>query len=126
MPSDWRPHCPTQVSQAQKDGDFYTAANGDPIFNEGEKTLWVTSKDSYSKRRMTFQLAKVNKALGSVSQIVQNGNKVVFDGSGSYIEADDTKERMWLTERNGVYVLPLRIAPPGDPSGKKDFTWQGQ
>ena len=28
---------------------------------------------------MTFQVARVNEALGSVSQMVENGNKLVFD-----------------------------------------------
>ena len=33
-----------------------------------------------------ISVAKVNKALGSVSKMVRNGNRVVFDAMGSYIE----------------------------------------
>ena len=62
--------------------------------------------------QMTFQLAAVNKALGSVSQIVANGNQVVFDPMGSYIENVKTTEKLWLREHNGVYVLDVMIAPP--------------
>eukprot|EP00974_Lingulodinium_polyedra_P028227 2724474-Lingulodinium_polyedra.AAC.1 len=56
---------------------------------------------------MKFQVAPVNKPLGSVRRIVQQGNKVVFsdDGEGSYIEHRATGQRTALTERNGVYVL---------------------
>ena len=35
---------------------------------------------------MTFQVAQVNKALGSVHSIVHKGNRVVFDDEGLYIE----------------------------------------
>ena len=88
----------------------------------------VTSADGDSKRRMTFQLAKVNNALGSVSQIVRNGNKVVFGVNDSCLENTNTKERMWLNERNGVHVLPFKIAPPGhDPNNSKQgFAGQGR
>ena len=32
---------------------------------------------------MTFQVARVKKALGSVSQMVKDGNKLVFDQDSS-------------------------------------------
>ena len=49
----------------------------------------------------TFQVARVKKALGSVSQMVKNGNKLVFDqdSSGkdtSYIQNKRTNEKHWL------------------------------
>ena len=66
---------------------------------------------------MTFQVARVIKALGSVSQMVKNGNKLVFnqDSSGkdmSYIQNKRTNEKIWLRQENGVYVLDLMVAPP--------------
>ena len=78
-------------------------------------------------RAMTFQVAKVNKALGSVSQIVNNGNRVIFDPSGSYIENVFTNDRMWLRERNGVYVLDALVAPhdQGSDPGNQGFHRQG-
>ena len=62
---------------------------------------------------MTFQCADVHKALGSVSQIVRKGNRVVFDENGSYIQNKSTGELRWLEERNGIYVLPAFVAPCG-------------
>ena len=53
----------------------------------------------------------MNKALGSVSKIVNNGNRVVFDGDGSYIENKWSKDKLWLREDNGVYVLDMLVAP---------------
>ena len=66
---------------------------------------------------MTFQVARVKKALGSESQMVKNGNKLVFDQdcSGkdtSYIQNKRTNEKIWLPQENGVYVLDLMVAPP--------------
>ena len=62
---------------------------------------------------MTFQVAAVNKALGSVSKIVANGNRVVFAQDGSFIENEWSKDRLCLREDNGVYVLDMLVAPPG-------------
>ena len=73
---------------------------------------------------MTFQVAKVNKALGSVSKIVANGNRVIFDQRGSFIENTWTKDRIWLREDNGVYVLDMIVAPP-ENGWKSGFTRPG-
>ena len=59
----------------------------------------------------------VTKALGSVSRMVRNGIRVVFDvdewgDNCSYIDSKATGKRMWLRERNGVYVLDVMVAPP--------------
>ena len=46
------------------------------------------------------QVANVNKALGSVSKMVRNGNRRVFDTSRSYIENKMKKDILWLRERD--------------------------
>ena len=74
---------------------------------------------------MTFQVTDVTKALGSVSKFVANGNKVVFDGSGSFIENKRSRERLWMREENGVKVLDENVAPPDCHEKKKDFHRQG-
>ena len=61
---------------------------------------------------MAFQLAKVNKALGSVPQIIKTGHRVVFDEGGSYIQQKKSGDRMWLDETDGVFILPLPVGPP--------------
>ncbi len=67
---------------------------------------WIPTK-------MTFQVAKVNNIVGSVSQIVQRGNRAVFDAGGSYIQNLENGEKVWFRERNGVYVMDVWVAPPG-------------
>ena len=65
---------------------------------------------------MTFQVARVKKAMGSVSHMVKNGNKLVFnqESSGkdmSHIRSKRSNEKLWLRQENGVNVLDLRVAP---------------
>ena len=73
---------------------------------------------------MTFQVTDVTKALGSVSKIVANGNKVVFDGSVSFIENKRSRERLWMREDTGVCVLDVYESPPDDYD-RKGFHRQG-
>jgi hypothetical protein len=119
MPENWFPLHDIQESEGSKNGMFYTTADGTPVYNEGEKTLTLSTPDGGQARKMTFQVAKVNKALGSVSKIVANENRVIFDPHGSYIENVWTKDKLWMREDNGVYVLDMLVAPPGgeDESG---------
>ena len=76
-------------------------ADGSTVENEGEKTFVMSTP--------TFLVAYVNKALGSVSRMVRNENRVVFDTSGSYIE----NKILWLREKDGVYVVAMMVAPVG-------------
>ena len=73
--------------------------------------MWTS--DGAQLRKVTFQVANVNKALGSVSKMVRNGNRVVFDTSGSHIENKMTKDILWLQELDGVHVVGMMVAPPG-------------
>ena len=63
---------------------------------------------------MTFQCADVTKALGSVSKICSNGNRVVFDDDGSYIENKQSGEILWMKQVGGLYTLDVEIAPPSE------------
>ena len=132
MPTAWCEGHELVESPGSKANEFYSTADGTTIYNKGEKKLTISTLDG-SLRSMTFQCAGVNKALGSVSQIVKNGNTVVFSPTGSYIENLDTKEKLWLRERGGVYVLDVLVAPP-ETKGKetqkggwddRDFTRRG-
>ena len=118
MPSSWFPNHKLHESEGSKNGAVYTAANGGQLENEGERRLYLATVQGDMLRKMDFQVTNVTKALGSVSRMVKNGNKVIFDvdekgNNHSYIEKKDTGERLWLRERNGVYVLDVMVAPPG-------------
>ena len=95
-PRTWFPNHKKVESEGSKRGVFHTTADGSTVENEGKKTPLMSMSDG-------FQVANVNKALGSVSKMVRNGNRVVFDTSGSYIENKMTNDVLWLRVRDGVF-----------------------
>ena len=56
---------------------------------------------------MRFLDADVKRPLGAVSAIVDEGNDVIFSAKGSYIENCETKERIPMIRKNGVFVIQL-------------------
>ena len=58
---------------------------------------------------MVASVTDVEDALLSVSKIVQAGNRVVFDASGSYIEHKLTGEVTPLVKRRGLYMLKMWV-----------------
>ena len=138
LPSSWFKTHKTIETDASRAGVYYTTANGIKVYNEGEKTLTMCHFEGSQKRDMTFQVADVNKALGSANKIVRNGNRIVMDlddegDDYSYIESKSSGERLWLREREGVYVLDMLIAPAppaqdGQTSAPPDpgFTGRGR
>ena len=125
LPTDWFTGHELKETEESRGGQFYVCAGRREIPNYSERTLTLSTLDWSSVRNMTFQVTDVTKALGSVSKIVANGNKVVFDESGSFIENKRSRERLWMREENGVYVLDVYVAPPDSHEKKKDFHRQG-
>ena len=80
----------------------------------GEKLVSVMTKEG-ATRDMNFAVCSVTKALGSVSQMCRAGNRVVFNPpwshEGSHIEREETGERLWLDEQEGLYVLQVKVVP---------------
>ena len=57
---------------------------------------------------MKFLDADVKKPLGSVSAMEDEGNTVVFSRKwGSYVENDETGERIPMVRKAGTYVMVL-------------------
>ena len=80
-----------------------------------------------------MQVCDVNQGLLSVSKAVAAGNRVVFnppwDPEGSYIENENTGERLWLEEQGGLYVLHAKVAPQDKQTSsiyamQTGFQWQ--
>ena len=78
IPRRWFPNLKAVESEGSKRGVFYTTAEGSLVDNEGEKTLIMTTAEGARLRKVTFQVAGVNKALGSVSKMVRSGNRLVL------------------------------------------------
>ena len=112
IPRGWLPQVTVTESEGSKAGLHYVAANGAKIANEGEQKVQFTTAEGHAAG-MTFQVANVNKPLGSVKKICNKGHRVVFDNDGSYIENKRTGAIMMLTEESGVYTLDAWTAPAG-------------
>ena len=67
-----------RASASSNRGVHYVAANGGRIPNEGEFDFEFSIQEGHEES-MIFQIAEVNKALGAVSYLVDNGYKVIFD-----------------------------------------------
>ena len=104
-----------RTGNAEKRGMEYEVADGTRIQNQGEKNFFGTIEEGVD-RCITAQVCDVNKGLLSVGRMVGLGHKVVFDRTGSYIEDCKTKERMWMKEDRGLYMLKLWIKTPSSRS----------
>ena len=102
--------------KSYRNGRMYECANGIRIPNMGEKRFLGVTQEGLGSI-VKGQVCDINKCLLSVSKMVEKGNRVVFDQGGSYIEDRQTKEKMYLEERRGLYVLKLWTKP----AGKQDF-----
>ena len=71
--------------------------------------MFVATGENGVKRKMTAQVCDVNKALLSVRKMVQAGHSIVFSKNGSYVEDDETRERLYLQEKGGMYMLKLWV-----------------
>jgi hypothetical protein len=78
------------------------------IGDEEEIFIGDMTAENKKKMKIKFQVADVKKPLMAVKRIVQNGNRVVFAESGSYIINDQTGDKLKLRE-NGRGSLLTRL-----------------
>ena len=98
----------TVEGEAFKRGVEYEVASGTTIQNLGEK-CFVAIAEEGQRRKMCAQVCAVNKALLSVSRMVQAGNRVVFEQSGSYVEDLHSGDKMYMYEKGGMYMLKMWV-----------------
>ena len=114
LPKSWCQHVKLWETAESKSGQGFHAANGHEIPNLGRKQVTLMTKDG-AIRDMKFEVCDVTRALGSVSQMCKAGHKVVFnppwDQSGSYIQHFEIGQKPRLTEKDGIYLVDMRVAP---------------
>ena len=84
-------------------------ADGSEIPNVGERTFPGFTEEG-GQRGVTAQDCAVNNTLMSVSKVAAQGNKVVFDDDGSYIEDKVSGERTWMKQAGGMYMLKMWVS----------------
>ena len=135
IPSDWLKMFPMTESEGSRRKQTYTAAakGGQPIVNEGQKTIdFIT--DAGKRKKMVCQVADVNKILASVALICDKGNHVLFRSDGGDIINLKTGVKTPFRRHGNVYVLDAWVrnpawkgeATPDSPSPELlGFTRQG-
>ena len=118
-PADMAPWIPMLVSSGSKRGHTYICACGEKLPNLGQKQLKLWTNEG-KLAVATFQCADVTRLLCSVSKICDQGNRVVFEGQGGFIESP-TGARTSFKRENNVYVLEMHAKEPGDQ--RSDFAW---
>ena len=72
MPSDWCNYVSSLRAPQADAGEYFRAANGKKIFNEGQKFVSMMTKEGVM-RDMRFTVCAVTKVLRSVSQMCKAG-----------------------------------------------------
>ena len=77
---------------------------------------------------MPIQVADVGKVLGSVREMVNHGNRVVFDKdpngrSPSYLECKATGVKTAIQERGGTFQFDIKV-PKGKGGGVEEVRSQ--
>ena len=112
-------------SPASRAGVCYIAANNGKIPNEGEVELNFTTEGGHYEM-LVMQIAEVNKALGSVSYMIDQGFKVIFDKDletgkdlSVMIHKATGRTTRFRRDRN-VWVLDAYVNGDGDVTSNSD------
>ena len=113
IPSNWLKMFPLVESEGSRNGQTYKAAakGGKPIVNEGEKVVDFLTMEGV-KKRMTCQVAGVNKILASIAGICDKGNHVLFRADGGDIIHLKTKKKTPFRRHGNIYVLDAWVENP--------------
>ncbi len=110
-------HVPIKPTEMSSRGAYYEAANGSPIWNEGEKDVKGES-EAGTNLELTFQVAGVKGPIGSVRKVCKAGNLVIFDEDEGVIvnkktgiktpftvnEKGISAFRMWVRKNQGFQM----------------------
>ena len=92
-----------------KKGVRCEVANGSQIPNLGERQFLGIPEEG-GRRGVVAQICAANKNVMSVSKVAKQGNRIVFDDDGSYIEDKSSGERIWMHKVDGMYMLKMWVS----------------
>ena len=105
-------------SPGSRAGVHYVAANNGRIKNEGEIDVEFNTSEG-NDESLTMQIAEVNKALASVSYLVDRGYRVVFDKNkdgndiSMMLHKASNKATRFRRDRN-IWVLDVFVGKNSD------------
>ena len=110
MPMGWLTWLVVVASAGSRRGLHYVAASGTRIPNLGQQAVrFLTESGTWTT--WTFQVAAINKPLVSVSKLVDDGWKVVFDEEASFIKHKKTGRTIDIKRERGVFVVDVFVEP---------------
>jgi hypothetical protein len=86
----------------------YIMPNGEIVENDGEKHLKVKTAEG-EKFIVRTQLTDVRKPLMSVSKVCDEGNRVIFEENGGFIENKKSGQRTNFLREGNVSVLEMDL-----------------
>ena len=119
---DHFPDYPSEESPGSRRGQHFTSATGEEVPNEGQKVIPVVTEEGRNKK-VTWQLAEVQKPLTAVGKICDNDAICVFGKRGGFIRDMANGEMTKFNRKNGIYVLKMWMR---SQNGSKDFRGQGE
>ena len=113
MPSDWLTMLALAESEGSKACQTYVAAakDGKPIKNKCQRTINFFTLEG-ERKRLTCQVAGVNKIIASLAMICDNGNEVLFKDTGGDIINIAAGKRTAFRRLGNIYVLDAWIPCP--------------
>lgn len=124
QPANMVPWVPMVESEGSRRGQTYTSAGGERLPNLGEKKLSVLTPDG-RPASARYQCADVTRALSAVSQMCDQGNRVVFEQHGGYLENLHDGTQTHFKRVNNVYIMELYVEKPCE-AAEAGFTWPSQ
>jgi hypothetical protein len=112
-PPDWAPEFKVRLCAPGEQQTFVNASGGD-IEHYGEKRVALLAGERGDKViGLPFQACNVKRPLAAVRRICEKGNIVQFGPSDAdnFIMNVSTKEKVWLKQERGQYVMEASLAP---------------
>ena len=113
MPLGWIAWIIVVASLGSLRGLHYVSASGNRLPNMGEQKVRFLTKDGVWAT-LLFQIAGINKPLVSVSKLIDEGWRVVFDDEGSYLLHKITKKKIMMDRTRGVFTIEAYIEPESE------------
>ena len=113
MPLGWLMWILVVASARSLKGLHYVAASGTRIPNMGQQTVRLLTRNG-TWAQWICQVAAVNKPLVSVSKLIDDGWRVVFDEEASYIKRKRIGNMINIRRERGVFVV-YAFVDPADP-----------
>ena len=113
MPISWLTWIIMTMSLGALRGLHYVSASGGRLPNLGERKVeFLTEEGTWAS--IVFQIAGINKPLLSVSKLIRDGWRVVFDEEECFMLHKDSKKKIEIKRERGVFVIDAYVNGP-DP-----------